>query len=709
VKVPRDTVTAGKEGVMRSRWGELIEGRMTPEDLAALHEEARMVAGEHAEIDVMVNGSNVVAFGEKLASGARALVQRLEINRGDNALFTFLHESVEADWRAGVAAGKISREETRRAIAFIAPAFDPATARDAEERAFRERVQRVARGEASETELRETLSELAVADALGRRRDDSRMPAGSVTAALDSAIRGATDAQAAREIGRVRAFLRAVRQYFRALLGTVAALKRARREGLAEDFDVLLDKITGRDEQAAHEQAAAEEVERDYVPPTEEETEAGIAFSLKKGASLNSQKREIPKTAESMPRFVARGEFEAVRARVVEWMRQHPVATAPDGRVILIANPEKGSLETRAEHWMGSHARNDVYKQRARQFVYDKAQSISAIPHTVEGAQVKARSHTGAVIYLRKYAGGELHAVFTDEDGRITEHGLVQGGVETQYTLDPKSGIEGATVLEDWTEKVAPAPSVNPSQGAEVDRASTPGRQPKNQQGGTPSAPAQGHLASDGSIVNEGGAAYRLSAGSRLELIQKRVDAALARDPARRRDLARRASAKLQALQWGWETERFTPKGDRIRPVEEQRRKGELDKEQAVRQALRTEELTEAGMATLSNETLMAFDAGAQRLEDHPLIAAMLGHGKLVSKSTALRRYADAQGYDDAPWLPPKWYAGKGQLGIAPDEMAQMLYEDGLLKSTGDIPTPADLWRELEGASRRRGSAVFEL
>jgi hypothetical protein len=71
-----------------------------------------------------------------------------------------------------------------------------------------------------------------------------------------------------------------------------------------------------------------------------------------------------------------------------------------------------------------------------------------------------------------------------------------------QYTLDPTKGIEGAIVIQDWTD-AAPAPSVNPLPDAEVDRASTPRRPPADQQGSTSAPPARNCLSKDGDIVNE--------------------------------------------------------------------------------------------------------------------------------------------------------------------------------------------------------------
>src|SRR5262249_38155747 len=149
---------------------------------------------------------------------------------------------------------------------------------------------------------------------------------------------------------------------------------------------------------------------------------------------------------------------------------------------------------------------------------------------------------------------------------------------------------------------------------------------------------------------------------------------ALARDPEKRRAVEFDAQTRLRALQHTWDAGGFTPKGDRIVPIAEQRSAKELDKEQAVRQAFRTKELTEEGMKKLMPETVQAAERGAQKIAEHPLIARLLEDGRLMS-----RTQAEAEGrkseYDDAPWLPSQLYGGS----IMPDEAAQILHDAGMI------------------------------
>jgi hypothetical protein len=373
-----------------------------------------------------------------------------------------------------------------------------------------------------------------------------------VTASLDAAIRNGADAGEVKQLGKFRAFLRSAKQYFRGVLGTVAALKKARKGGGAEEFDKLISKITGLDEQGSHDTKLAadladiEKSAPDYVPPTPEEEAAGIAFSLK--PVTDAYKKLADETG-----------FPAVSHR-----------------------PSRGKGKSAARRTESRH------------------------PERMEGGQRRA--------FARRL----------EPCRRGDTRGRGDGGNGDRYLqvrwLDP---------------------------------------------------------------------AFRLSPGKRLELIQNRIDAALAKDPERRRELARQASDKLQALQFAMETERFTPKGDAIRPIEEQKSKVELDKEQGVRQALRADELRNEGLDKLSASEHRAYDNGLQRLEESPLIGEMLsGHGKLISASRAAKEGKFGE-YDGTPWIPPQWYAKRG--GLMPDEMASALHAAGLLREG----TPEALWSAL--------------
>jgi hypothetical protein len=462
-----ETVRSDGQSVTHTRDGEIVREVTSPAILETIRNEAAMDGS--AAIDVLVNGSNAVEFAESVAGGAKAVVQRLELHQSDSTALTAIHEQVEAMWRTGIAKGTITHEETKAAVAAVSTALDPAKARTPEEKSFRERVQRVAAGTASETEVRETVSELAVAEVIGRRKDGTAMPAGSLTTALDAALMNSTDAAEVKALGKFRAMLRAVRRWFRAVFGTVAALQKAKRESGTQDFEALIDKLLGLDEQAEHEKGAAAEAaaiagehELDYTPPSAEEEANGIAFSV--------------------------------------------------------------------------------------------------------------------------------------------------------------------------------------------------------------------------------------SAGSRLELVSNRLDAALAKDPAKRRELARAANIKLQSLAFDWETDRLTGKGDKIRPLVDQRSPASLDREERVFEAFRREEL-EAQAYTRHAGVLSTPELA--KVWGGPVMQALSKpgthlSGRLKSKSEAMRSAtydAKTGDYDGMDGVPRVVFGGD----LMPDQAAQELHDQGLLRE----PTADALWNAI--------------
>jgi hypothetical protein len=121
-----------------------------------------------------------------------------------------------------------------------------------------------------------------------------------------------------------------------------------------------------------------------------------------------------------------------------------------------------------------------------------------------------------------------------------------------------------------------------------------------------------------------------------------------------------------------------------------------INKEAAMREAAGYEERVTAYLDSLSEGARQALEWEPSKLDDHPLIAAMLGDvGRLMSRSKALElgKFDLKSGdYDGAPWLPPSFYS-KG-AGLAPDKMAQALYDLGALP---DAYTDT-LWSALASA-----------
>jgi hypothetical protein len=83
---------------------------------------------------------------------------------------------------------------------------------------------------------------------------------------------------------------------------------------------------------------------------------------------------------------------------------------------------------------------------------------------------------------------------------------------------------------------------------------------------------------------------YSISPTSTLESLSSVLRSKLDRNPEKKREYAKEAARRLKAQADKWSTDRWTPKGDLIRPLSEKLNKGELDKEEARRRkALREE------------------------------------------------------------------------------------------------------------------------
>jgi hypothetical protein len=191
---------------------------------------------------------------------------------------------------------------------------------------------------------------------------------------------------------------------------------------------------------------------------------------------------------------------------------------------------------------------------------------------------------------------------------------------------------------------------------------------------------------------------FSISPIRNLNELSDQVERNFAENPAGALEVKSKVIRQFAKLADKWSNERWTPQGNKIRPISEKRTVKSLDKEQAMRQAQREAELVDEGMMKLTPATMMAYSEGVATLQDDPLIAKMLNdNGRLMSKATA-----EAQGkkiadlYDDAGWIPPQWYA-KG-AGIMPDVMANNLGFD----------TASEMWAALDSAIKTHRSAKAE-
>lgn len=180
-----------------------------------------------------------------------------------------------------------------------------------------------------------------------------------------------------------------------------------------------------------------------------------------------------------------------------------------------------------------------------------------------------------------------------------------------------------------------------------------------------------------------------------LESWQGVFDAAARRNPTRAMAIREKGLRDLAKLADSYTQDRWTAKGDKIRALVEKRTKKSLDDEQAMREALRYQELMDDGMMKLTPDVLMAWSEGVGTLQDDPLIFKMLNdYGRLMSKATAEQKGLPIKDlYDDAVWLPPQFYAKNA--GIMPDVMANNLGFD----------TASEMWAALESSIKSHRSA----
>ena len=198
---------------------------------------------------------------------------------------------------------------------------------------------------------------------------------------------------------------------------------------------------------------------------------------------------------------------------------------------------------------------------------------------------------------------------------------------------------------------------------------------------------------------------FSVSPTAHVELLQRQVDAQLKRDPERRRKLAKAAGDKLQALQFAWETDRVNERGVKTRAIVEQRSERSLNKEQAFREAARREELEAEVYGVygdvLENESLGQLWGAGPVMEYLSKPDDKL-HGRLMSKSQALKsgKFSESNGdYDGIDGVPRVVFGGS----LMPDQVAQELFESGILKDASVDVLWDTIRDELKSAARWKG------
>ena len=725
------------------RDGEKVREITDAKTLETIRKEAQ-IDGEqtgNGDVNVVVNGANSHEFATRVSDGARVLIQRIELNKSASSYLTFLHESVESNWRAGLENGTFSGDETVKAIAAIAHAFDPASVTDAETKAFFERVQKVARGEANETELRETVSELAVSDILGKRKDGGAAKAGMVSAALSDAIRDVTDAADVKALGKLKAFVRAAKHYFRAVFAAVKAIRDAKRKDgkLAEDWEHFMDKLTGTDEQVAHDAAVADVVSSELKYDENGDPDWTMSLSVRKVDLRDDSEYKIAIDGIDSRLFTGTAKTQGTSIA-----REGALAAIESAKADLRASDGSGGS---TESGTGSGGKSKSGKTEILTWAERAGRLIEKLPWRLDGPKDKGQ--------------GEHHVFLDDATGRWVK--VTKGtGESFGKTLDlrgRKWSIGRATALE-YLERLSVSNEVfgddltlhgvyrdkHGNVNIVTSQSGKPGQFVTREEiksdmieaGFSAIDSTSYYRAADNTLVLDlheenaiqedtetrffdamilrpttaqlnalrGQMTFSISAGVRLEAVMKRADAALARDPDARRRVAKKANDALQKLQFDWETDRLTWRGDKIKPVVEPRTPESLTKEQAFREAMRREEL-EAEVYGVYGEVLDN-EAMAQMWGAGPVMGMLARpgtkfQGKLISKSAALksnkfneRKQGD---YDGAHGIPRVVFGGS----IMPDEMAHELFGMGLLKDDSAESLWDEIRKELKSAERWKG------
>lgn len=168
---------------------------------------------------------------------------------------------------------------------------------------------------------------------------------------------------------------------------------------------------------------------------------------VKVGDDFNAVKKLFPKKADAPNLLAYRGTLKAMYQSIAADLLARPVVTDPDGKTVLIANPDghgDKNLQTRAEHLAAS--KPDRYKMGSRVFDGNKAEWIPNIWKTIEDYSAKIK-HYNDIGYVRRYANGTFHIVFV-EYGKVVNQVSYDAAAVSQRALDATAGLKGATILK---------------------------------------------------------------------------------------------------------------------------------------------------------------------------------------------------------------------------------------------------------------------
>jgi len=665
-----DVVVATEEGVTAVRpGGSARVVTFDAESLANLHQEMAMrPEGERAAAAVIL-GENEYELRQRMAGDVNDLVVSLTTRQhaGSRGVLTQVHERAEAMLRAGMARGTITEQEAKMFVADAAQLFDPARARTAEDRSFRERVQRVARGEGTATELRETVSELVVADVLGRRKDGGRLPAGAITRGVDEAIRRATKPEEVTALGKFRAFLRAARDYFGQMFRAAAVVSKARREGKlfeGDDYTQFVDKLLGLDEQRAHNEAVVEAGGPAAAEAADVVARGGAAFSIApaKGGRAFSLAARPENTIPPQEAFASAVERFGLTRDIAE-----AGYILPDGRLLDFTGRADAGYVRKGDYFVPKNGERDWMKGQR-----------STDHREIEWKGMPDYKET----WMPMVEFMAMGAVRIDKSGAITLHGrngitaaqkarladlLVESGGEAALDMEDDSGKRAAVMME----------------GAKIGKLA--GFIQRWKDGWTPEAPIT---------------SFSIASADYLERLAPQLQAK-GLPPKERQRMFQRAQEQVAGMARAMRENDSTIGALRV---------AEIERERIERRKAREDELVgeiENRLGGILSQPELA------QAQNGPLISRFLVkkpgekffRGTLLSKSAARKAGRDFRGeYDGAQGL-PSWLFGGGTEG--PDTAAQEAFEAGLIAE----PTPDALWdgiREELAQAGRMAKALTE-
>lgn len=144
-------------------------------------------------------------------------------------------------------------------------------------------------------------------------------------------------------------------------------------------------------------------------------------------------------SATKLPRKGTNSEIKQRSA--TEMLKWPKFVTDPEGKKILLWNPERNPSITRQQHLTNdeSHGYRDLDMK--------KVEWLPNIPATIQNADVKLiDKKTRNVLYVRAYENGEKHIVIVDPKGVLREHGLYDAGLITHYKEERETAISNFPV-----------------------------------------------------------------------------------------------------------------------------------------------------------------------------------------------------------------------------------------------------------------------